>query len=490
MDYGSEAPFHPKEAYPEYPFKSVSGDNSCYDGVRRLLYELNMDRAHFGKSSWNPLGELIQPADNVFIKPNFVSHRNSAGSMDAIITNGSVIRAVLDYICIALNGKGSITVGDAPYIDTDFDQVKKITGIDTIASYYAANSDIKLNVIDLRKEMGQIKYGRIKKEPLQGDPLGYSVVDLKADSEHASLAQDSYKFRVAYYDRTEMLKHHTRYKNEYFIANSVLSADVVINLPKLKTHAKTGISCAMKCLVGINGIKDWLPHHRSGPYERGGDEYHYKDLRKDIYCKLKDHIPTSRNMLELLPLRAVGVALFTTKYVRPFNDDINGGSWYGNDTLPRTICDLNKILFYADKNGIMKDTPQRKMFIVVDGIVAGEKEGPMSNTAKKCGVLAAGYNPVEMDVACSMVMGFDPYKMSTVRHSMGIRKYPLYAGDPHMIEILSDRCKNIDSVYDAFNCALVPPKGWKGHIEYEQVAPSSTHPLPSQSTSSSPITKC
>lgn len=486
MDYSNDAPYHPQEAYPEYPFKDVSGNNSCYDGVRKLLYGLNLDREHFGKSSWNPLGDVISPGNNVFVKPNFVSHQNEAGSIDAVVTNGSVIRAVLDYVHIALKGKGSITIGDAPYINTDFDRVKAITGMDRIASYYAAHSDIKLNVIDLRKEMGQIKHGRIKKVPLQGDPLGYSVIDLKENSEHVGLAQDACKFRVVYYDRTEMLKHHTGDKNEYFIANSVLNADVVINIPKLKTHAKTGISCALKCLVGINGIKDWLPHHRAGPYERGGDEYHYKDFRKDLYCKLKDYYPASRNALGLLPLRAVGVALFTSKYVHPFHDDINGGSWYGNDTLPRTICDLNKILFYADRSGVMKDTAQRKMLIIVDGIVAGEKEGPMSNTAKKCGMLVAGYNPVEVDIACSLAMGFDPCKLPTIKHALGIRKYPIYDGDPRAIEITSDRCRTLDGVHDAFNCALVPPKGWAGHIEYEKSLASPTQASQEENVLSEP----
>jgi hypothetical protein len=53
----------------------------------------------------------------------------------------------------------------------------------------------------------------------------------------------------------------------------VLSADLVVNLPKLKTHKKTGVTLALKNLVGINGDKNWLPHHSQGSVEKGGDEY-------------------------------------------------------------------------------------------------------------------------------------------------------------------------------------------------------------------------
>jgi len=40
-------------------------------------------------------------------------------------------------------------------------------------------------------------------------------------------------------------------------------------------------------------------------------------------------------------------------------DTINDGNWYGNDTIWRTILDLNKVLAYTDKNGVLRDRPQR-----------------------------------------------------------------------------------------------------------------------------------
>src|SRR4029450_3442025 len=51
-----------------------------------------------------------------------------------------------------------------------------------------------------------------------------------------------------------------------------MDADVLINLPKFKTHKKVGITCALKNLVGINANKNWLPHHTEGTPDLGGDQ--------------------------------------------------------------------------------------------------------------------------------------------------------------------------------------------------------------------------
>lgn len=239
-------------------------------------------------------------------------------------------------------------------------------------------------------------------------------------------------------------------------------------MPKFKTHAKSGITCALKNMVGINGIKDWLPHHKAGAYEEGGDEYKHKDLRKSLIVKLKDHIPLSRNRLEAFIMRGCYAAIYYSKMVIPFKDDYRLGGWYGNHTLAKTIVDLNKVIFYADKNGILRDIPQRKIFTIVDGIIAGEKEGPMANTAKKCGVLIAGYSPVAVDIVSCTVMGFDYTKIPTIKLAMGSQKYKIFDGDIESIEILADKCHSLEQVYDVFNCKLMPPEGWTGHIEYER----------------------
>ena len=57
------------------------------------------------------------------------------------------------------------------------------------------------------------------------------------------------------------------------VDQAIIDADLVINVPKLKTHKKAGVTGALKNLVGINGNKEFLPHHRKGGAASGGDCY-------------------------------------------------------------------------------------------------------------------------------------------------------------------------------------------------------------------------
>lgn len=467
IDYCREAPFHPEEMYPEYPFEKVSGNNSCYRAVRELFRVMGLDRDHFGSAEWNPLGEIVKPGSHVFIKPNLVRHYNDVGGIEPLITQGSVIRAVLDYVHIALKGCGTITIGDSPYLDADFAAIVRRTDLDWVVRFYQEQG-ITIELADLRCYRGQVRLiGGLRKEMLSGDSRGYSAIDLKEDSDHSGITGDCEKFRNGYYDRREMLRHHNKDHHEYYIANSILNADVVINIPKLKTHSKAGMTCALKNLVGINGLKDWLPHHRAGSAESGGDDYPRGNFRKDLLARLRDEQVVSNNLLQIMPLRMASAFLLLTKKVVPFKDSIDAGGWHGNDTIPRTISDLNRILFYADKHGRMTDRQQRKMFVVVDGILGGQKEGPLIPEPKKCGVLVAGGSPVEVDLVCSRIMGFDYRKMPAFRYAMQAHKYPLYDGKPESIEITSQLCDTFDGVFQAYNCSFEPAAGWKGFIEYD-----------------------
>ncbi|HEY3272410.1 MAG TPA: DUF362 domain-containing protein [Methanocella sp.] len=466
LEYCREAPFHPPEHYPEYPFEDLCPGNHVYEAVRRLLFNMGLDREHYGQPSWNPLGGIVRPGASVFIKPNLVGHRNPAGGIECLIAQGSVIRALADYAYIALQGRGKLTIGDSPQLETDFDEVVRVTGLGKIAYYYGQHG-MSVDILNLMKVRGRTrKIGGVALSQLDGDPMGYKVVDLKSDSELIDIIADCDKFRVADYDCQEMTRHHNREKNEYCISASILDADVVISVPKMKTHAKTGISCALKNLIGINGAKNWLPHHRQGPAETGGDEYIRKDLRKETFVRLKEEMVKTDNPLRLLPLRALSAGLILSRKAVPFNDSCLQGSWHGNETIPRTIVDMNKILLYADRDGIMRDTPQRQQFILVDGIVAGEKEGPMTPDSRQCGVLVAGSNPVEVDIVCSSIMGFDYRKIFSITRAMNARRYELFGGRVRDIEIIADRCESFEGVYDTYNCALIPAAGWKGHIEY------------------------
>ena len=69
------------------------------------------------------------------------------------------------------------------------------------------------------------------------------------------------------------------------------------------------------------------------------------------------------------------------------------GCWYGNNTICKTITDINKIVYYADKYGAIKEKQQRKVIIIADMIVSGQKNGPLNPMPKDVGIIAVGTNP-------------------------------------------------------------------------------------------------
>ena len=50
------------------------------------------------------------------------------------------------------------------------------------------------------------------------------------------------------------------------------------------------------------------------------------------------------------------------------------------------VVDLVKIIYFADSEGKFHSYRQRKIFSIIDGIIGGEKEGPLISDSKKSGV--------------------------------------------------------------------------------------------------------
>jgi|LFRM01.1.fsa_nt_gb uncharacterized protein (DUF362 family) len=465
LDYCREAPFHPPLKYPEYPFQHYSRANPVYSAVRMLFLRLGLDKEHYDTDDWNPLGQLISPGDAVVIKPNLVRHYNPQGSMEAQITHGSIIRAVLDYVYLALKGAGTITIGDAPVQSCNFEETVKIAGIDKIVDYYNTNTEMRLKLVDFRKYAGYPqKSGAIERIELPGDPEGYTLVNLGEFSEFSGMNNDWKKFRVTNYDSDVMQKYHNVDSHSYLVANSILHADVIINLPKLKTHRKAGMTGALKNMVGIIGSKDCLPHHRIGSQEEGGDEYLHRDIRKRMATRLHEIQDRTKNPVVGMLGKLGHFLIYGTQRIAPSPDAYAEGSWYGNDTIPRTIVDLNKIIFFADKRGILQENPQRKALTVVDAIIAGEKEGPLEPSPKPIGTLVAGENPVGVDLTCSQIMGFDHHKIPTLKCASGLKLINSEQATDE-IQILADEIVKLDDVFTRYGHHFNPTSGWKGHIE-------------------------
>jgi hypothetical protein len=135
------------------------------------------------------------------------------------------------------------------------------------------------------------------------------------------------------------------------------------------------------------------------------------------------------------------------------------GNWHGNDTLWRTILDLNNVIFLADKNGKMKNTQQRKYLSIIDGIIGMEKEGPMHGFPKKAGLIIAGTNPIYTDYISTYLMGIDPKKIKYIKESLNANSGIFNNLRAEDIKVVS----NFEWVN--FNKKFIPSKGWIGYCE-------------------------
>lgn len=394
---------------------------------------------HLGLDPHNPLGRWISPGMTVLIKPNWVKHEfgNTVGQ-HVLCTDTSLVRALLDASLCALRGAGRVFIADAPLQGCDFARLRHQRGLAGLERDYAG---APVACLDLRRQWAEIddasSYVRAVHN-LPGDPRGYSLVDLSTRSRLAGFATNA-RFGVTDYEAEATNgNHHGAHR--YLIGNTVLEADVILNVPKLKTHMKTGMTGALKNFVGIVGSKDFLPHFRAGSPACGGDEYPDGNWVSHAAVPVRELLQ-NRAPLWLWKLARAGAGTATL---------IHGGGWHGNDTLWRTIHDLVDIARNYGK--------PRTILTLVDAIVAGEDCGPLKPRPRACGALIWGEDPGAVDIACATLMGFDWRRIPLLSH-------------------LCDPEARAFSDFPETDCLprlrtsepFAAPIGWKGNIELPHV---------------------
>src|ERR1035441_5083603 len=495
--YPSRSPFHPSTAYPEYPFKGFLQEepNVAYDGVRELLHLLRLDARNLDTDRWNPLGHIIQPGMIVVLKPNFVRSRHYEGKdLFSVITHPSVLRAVADYCWIALKGAGRIVIADAPNFDTDWDELRQNLGLQALTEFFTSRGQPHFEVLDLRVywRSPRIPFRDPRHMPscerkLKGDPAGVIVVNL--DKRSSLYGREPEKFYGAVFDRQETITRHTGDRQEYEVSRTILNADVVISVPKLKVHKRCGTTLNAKGLVGICTNKNYLVHYTLGPPSEGGDQYPDKLLtgfeRSIINWErwMYDHLLAPRS----LPLELVHRFLFGFLYLKvgaslgvkiPASKRVyEPGCWYANDSTWRMATDLMKIAVFADKQGVVQDCPQRKWFSVVDGIIGGENRGPLTPDPKEAGVLIAGENLLAVDLVATRLMGLDPMLLQLYRNLLNDPHFDFGVRSLENIMVLSNEAAWTTCLRDRKNPFLgfKPHPGWIGHVEIQRKDPSAAN---------------
>lgn len=408
--------FHPSVSYPEYAFGSnciSSTSNEVYDMVRESLHGLGLDEAHYGKPDWNPLGDIIRPGETVVVKPNMVKHCNTKEKYACTLTHPSVVRTVIDYCIIAKAGR--IILGDAPIQGADMDKIRREYYYDKLLGFYH-NQKINIDFVDFRDLVVKVERGIIK-TLRKGDNTEFITIELGKESKHY---QDNANVRYetcGYVDKTINENHHGN-RHAYVLSKYILEADVIINLPKPKTHRFAGITGAQKNFVGACSDKESLPHFKAGAKCVGGDETNKNTMQSKIiaYCYRK-YLWACKNKQEK---RGKVWYFFYAGFSKLRSSSLFiHGAWYGNDTIWRTIIDLNKIILYAKKDGSLDFSKiQRRVLSIGDMVIAGEKEGPLNPSSKPLGIILSSKNCAVFDAVFCKITGFDSQLIPTVRHSI------------------------------------------------------------------------
>lgn len=456
-----EPPFDPPVAYPELaslPWcRSLAPANGVYAGVRASIIA-----ALDGEASDDPatlLRRYYGPVRNIVVKPNWV--REEAPYTGCITTSGSVIRVVVDLALAAFGPDARVLVGDVPLQSARLPTIWEQTGVEALRRMYADNG-APVEFRDLRRETAiTTRDGFIERiVPLPGDPAGYREVRLGASSYLEAVTGPRTEFSVDDYEPGETGCHHVPGRHSYLIAGSVLDADLVINLPKLKTHCKAGLTGCMKNLIGINGDKGWIPHYRMGSSGNGGDEYASDAAWLVAFrTRLRDALQGRNRMLYAAASRAWRRFRSTVEAVGGPSLTA-GGAWPGNDTLWRSILDLHRVLLFADRQGALTDRPQRHVLCVVDAIVAGEGEGPLAARPRPLGVVIAGRNPIAVDLTCARLAGVPAERTPQMRSALSWAREnrPLLEFDEPLQVRLDDAVMPLAEIPIL---GLRPPKGWE-----------------------------
>jgi len=470
-------PFDPPERFPE--LTNAFGEvlrtdlsNAVYSVVRESFLLLGYDRENSNTSQWNPLSFLVKSGEVVFVKPNMISERHKLNNdWDYVLTNGSVIRPIIDYLFLAMHGRGRVIIGDAPQTDSRFNEIVRLMGLKEIQTAYRQFKDFEIEIVNLQDEYWIQKDDVIiEKIGLPGDPRGAISFDLGKDSYLSEFDSQGRKYYGAFYDVDETNQHHSNGKHEYLVSRSPIMADVFISVPKLKTHKKCGLTVNLKSLVGINANKNWLPHYAFGSPEEGGDQFPVSQLKGKLENRIV--VGVKRELLKKSPFLQFLARKGKRLAYRVFGNTervVRSGNWYGNDTVWRMALDLNAILMYGEPDGSFRTPTQAKRYLsIVDGIVSMEGNGPVAGTRKETGFILVGESPVATDAACARLMGFDMKKIPLIQDSFRRTRYPLAEFTLDDITIVSNVPtfeKRLTDISNSDSLHFLPHFGWVGHIE-------------------------
>jgi uncharacterized protein (DUF362 family) len=410
----------------------------------------------------------------IAIKPNWVMHAvEPRYPISALVTDARLVVETVRACFELFPDVERVLVGDCLEQRADWPLLCRQTGLDEQILLLEREFAGRVAFRDLRSVVYKMDGDALVVDDAapHGDPEGYCEVQLKAESHLEPIADEADRFSIHDHDTSLTRSGHRSGDHRYLVAQSILNADLIINLPKWKAHSKSGLTGALKNLVGINGDKSYLPHFRRGSPSWGGDEYSdegrwlywvqnnlYQLVRgTPAYALLRPGWKAVKHVNNAIRRRSTSASLPADFYVV-------GGSWYGNQTLWRMIFDLNLVIQRCDRSGTLQAQPQREVVALVDGLVGGEGDGPLKASPRPTDMLFAGRDPFAIDCTLAWMMGFDIEAMPMLR----MRREFLGAGwgrfeVPDLTVLVDGNPRRL--IDCETNFAFAPAPGWLGHIE-------------------------
>ncbi len=404
------------------------------------------------------------------VKPNWVQegHERAPDVWEPVISHPSVVMCVVEELARRMGWRGTICICDAPHTYANFDAIVSRGDLrNRLVELQNQWPSMNFELLDLRREVWARNDGVVvERRSNTEDPRGYYRFDLAEDSLFFGHAGEG-RYYGADYDRNPVNRHHRGVLHEYLLAGTPIQCHLFVNIPKLKTHKKTGITCSLKNLVGINGDKNWLPHHTEGCPRNSGDEFPDSKLAHRIERSLKK---VGHRVARSLPvagpwayrqMRNAGRRVFGGS-----DAVVRNGNWYGNDTCWRMVLDLNRVLLYGGPDGSgLRANATKPCLIIVDGIIGGEGDGPLCPEPVRSGVLLLGSDPALVDAVGAKVMGFNPQDLPLVRHAFDEHRWPITTDSLDEITVWDERCG------ESVKIAEIPPAvegGFRPHFAWAE----------------------
>jgi uncharacterized protein (DUF362 family) len=372
--------------------------SKIYDDRERLILEIS---------------EITNPEINissisgkkVLLKPNWVQHPKRETDILCLCTHHNFILAFAEVV---LKLKPVLlTIADAPVQSCRWDLCVDQTflqEIDALKNKY----QIPITVKDLRRVVMHLHDQNKVTEQNQMDD--YLIFDVGKKSYLEPVTHPTKNtFRVTHYNPDRFLESHSAGMHKYCITKELFEADVVISMPKAKTHEKTGITNALKNIVGLNGDKDFLPHHRLGSAKEGGDAYPEHNWVRSLSERIYDQ--ANKRIGKKFYFTLVRIAALFWRLSLPKSTDRLGAGWHGNDTTWRMVMDLNMIVNYGKKDGTLDPNVQRKFYSLCDGIIGGQKDGPLTPTPLNLGMICFTNDSAWCDIAMATLMSMEVTKL-------------------------------------------------------------------------------